>query len=122
MARLLGIVGINVLFGAILGGLTAAAIVPFAAALGPVVGVVIGLVTSPVVVFSVRRKTLSVSLPLIYSATTVVSLLAVPTRLPAFVMILAMLTLGLTSICVWLLLPSPPSRSKDGRVVCKHCG
>jgi hypothetical protein len=123
MRKTIGIVAINVLAGLTLGAFTAAAISPFAAALGPIVGSVIGLATSPVVAVCVHRKRLCIGLTIVYGLTTFVTILAVLTRLPAFTVLLSILALSLSSACIRIFLADAPQRREesDGHF-CDGCG
>lgn len=119
MRKIIGIVAINTLYGAMLGGFTAAATVPFAAAFGPMVGCVIGLMTSPVVAICVHRKPLLPAFTIVYVLTLFVTGLAIPAKLSGFLMLVSALTLCLSSICVRVFLADAPGRQMG---VCDDCG
>lgn len=123
MEKAIGVAIATVLFGAALGFVAAAVTVPFAVAAGPVLGGICGLLVCPLVVACLRRKRSEPALLLVFVPTVFVTLAALFTGLPFFIMGASLATLCLASIGVWLFLadapPVGPAGSSGG---CRSCG
>ena len=120
--RILALIGFSVAAGGFLGGMTAVVTVPFMAAAGALFGAAAGFIISPLVAACLARKDPWVSLPIVFVATSLVTVLAMVTRLPMYGMVLAVLTMTATCIAAWLVLPNVAFSSNDEQNRCTACG